>query len=543
MYLLHREWRGRARLALRRLTSWKGLAVALAFAAFLLLFAASVEELPARLGATGSVGASALPGAAPYALLLFALIAAFSGRGLYFRPAEVELLFPAPLPRRQLLLYNVLTHASFTALSALWLWVLLVLRGGDWISGGIGALLALWFVQVFAQFGAVLGTALRTRLGARLRNLAIAGALGTPLLAAGLEAQANAGRGVPELLRAVAANPVVAVPTWLTRPFVEVFLADDSLALGGWTALAIAILVALVVGMCALDVPYQEAALERSRRARQRRARLRQGRMFATAAGNARRTLPRFPRLRGAGPIARRQCLDLLRNPRQAVLAVAVVALLAATPPLLLVLGGAPAERADASAAAARTAIGLLLVMSLVMTQYFSFDFRRDLDRMPLLKSLPISPLALAAGQLLPAAVFPALVQLIGIAALVLWSGALSPGACGVLLLLLLPLNWLATAIDNLIFLLLPYRLVLEDPGDMAFVGRMTLVTFGKLLALGLLVLGGLLVGGLVYRATDESPIAGVLAITAAFACACVPLTLLVSWAFRRFDVSADVPG
>ena len=60
----------------------------------------------------------------------------------------------------------------------------------------------------------------------------------------------------------------------------------------------------------------------------------------------------------------------------------------------------------------------------------------------------------------------------LSLAAIVLATGVFPPGMALWLFLLLPPANWSAIAIDNVTFLLFPYRRVAEDPGDVSFVGR-----------------------------------------------------------------------
>ena len=47
------------------------------------------------------------------------VIAAVSERGLYFSPAEIGFLFPAPVGRRELLLYNLVTRLGVQVLSGI----------------------------------------------------------------------------------------------------------------------------------------------------------------------------------------------------------------------------------------------------------------------------------------------------------------------------------------------------------------------------------------------------------------------------------------
>ena len=52
----------------------------------------------------------------PAILLAVSILGALSARGVYFKPAEVDFLFPAPVSRRELLLYNVLSKLGTVAL-------------------------------------------------------------------------------------------------------------------------------------------------------------------------------------------------------------------------------------------------------------------------------------------------------------------------------------------------------------------------------------------------------------------------------------------
>ena len=54
------------------------------------------------------------------------------------------------------------------------------------------------------------------------------------------------------------------------------------------------------------------------------------------------------------------------------------------------------------------------------------------------------------------------------------------------IVLVAVPLNWLVTALDNGLFLLFPYRLAVKDAGQMPFMGRLMMVTFVKMMLLGL---------------------------------------------------------
>ncbi|HEU4454943.1 MAG TPA: putative ABC exporter domain-containing protein, partial [Longimicrobium sp.] len=120
VFLLRRSPRGKLRQAWRRMKTVKG-AIAFGFGAIFLLgfvvlqlwtLTLDVEMEPASL--------EGLRTYLPPALLLFAVLGAMSGKALYFTPAEVDFLFPAPVGRRELLLYNLLSRVGVQLASGLW---------------------------------------------------------------------------------------------------------------------------------------------------------------------------------------------------------------------------------------------------------------------------------------------------------------------------------------------------------------------------------------------------------------------------------------
>ena len=109
---------------------------------------------------------------------------------------------------------------------------------------------------------------------------------------------------------------------------------------------------------------------------------------------------------------------------------------------------------------------GMMLINLVASMLFYSFlllpsalilDYRRDINRMAVLKSLPISPLAMTIGQLavpvLMCCLFQTVVLTIGAATgkVILWQAILA----GVLLI---PVNVLIFATENYIFLLAPYQ-------------------------------------------------------------------------------------
>jgi ABC-2 type transport system permease protein len=474
---------------------------------------------------------------APPALLLIALLGVSSGTGLHFRPAEIDFLFPAPLSRRELLLYNVISRLVHVAFLSVWAPIALMMYGHRWYAVFAGTFLGLAFVQLTAQGASLVLATAGERLSRQLRLLArVVVTLATLAVLAFAAPRLSAGAGVIEAAREVLASPAARVITLPAIPFVECFVARDLPTFAAWTLGCIAILGALVALMMLLDAAYLEAVLASSRTVHETLRRLRSG---GAAPARRRRSPsrlpPALPWFAGAGPIAWRQAVEVRRNARGLVTLVASVVVMIVVTHLL-------ASRADPRRGLG-TVVALSIVLTTILTHLVAYDFRRDLERMAFLKSLPLSPLAAAAGQLVAPTILFSAVQLAMVATAIGVIGHIPPPPV-VWLVALLPLvNWIVAATDNVIFLLYPYRLATDDPGNLGFMGRLMVAMFLKLLCL--LAVGGVaaLLFALVWHVTGGSIPAGGLALAALLLAASVVATRLVARAFEAFDVTRDVPG
>jgi hypothetical protein len=185
--------------------------------------------------------------------------------------------------------------------------------------------------------------------------------------------------------------------------------------------------------------------------------------------------------------------------------------------------------------------------VTLLLGAMLKLDFRGDLDRMDVLKALPISPNALAAGQMLTPTLMLALVHTLLLVGLILFV-PVNPAGGGTKVLLWAvalapPLDLLMIGVENLIFLLMPARPAAATPGDLSAMGRHATVFFLK--ALIMLFACGLAAGAgaATHFATGRSGVlagAVTVAVLGAEALATIPM---VGWAFDRFDPAADVPA
>jgi hypothetical protein len=130
------------------------------------------------------------------------------------------------------------------------------------------------------------------------------------------------------------------------------------------------------------------------------------------------------------------------------------------------------------------TAGTLAFYTFLLLPTALRFDFRRDLDRLSALKVLPITPAAAVVGQTLAPVLIATLFQS-AVLAFAIAVQSLPPHHFFMAMLVMIPTNVLVFGLDNLIYLLYPYRV--QQEGLEIFLR--TMLTFtgkGLLFAVGL---------------------------------------------------------
>lgn len=527
IHLLQKAPVARIRFARRRLKGTKGLLQAMGLVLVMLLVLGGNLTAMVALHLSGrweEKAAADLAGTrawGPALLTVVLLTVAATARVPTFRPAEVAFLFPAPIPRRDLLLYRVVSRLGMGLPSSLWLTLLLPLRLGGPITGWLGLFLVMAVTEATALASGIAAAAVphRVALGARV-------AAGAALLLAvtpAWNASAGAGTGRERLAAFVASGPVrlLAAPA---RPFIEAAAAPDLRAFLPMALLSFAIVAGLVGLALRVDAPWTDAALGAPREGRAGS----KGRPPA----RARRSLPRFPFLGGAGPLARRQLAELGRSPG-ALLPLVVPAALACS--FAWMFRGETGV--DLPVLSPPVVVAVLLP---VLMHRGGFDFHRDLDRMAWLKALPVPAGAVAAGQVLPSALALLAAQGLGAAAALAVGGRLAPEGLGALVAVLPPLAFVVAATDNAVFLLVPYRPPSPGDGGLPLRGRLMLHAFARMASLGA-VLGSAAVVGLAVGWSGAT-MAGFAAATAWLYALCLPALWVVTEMFRRFDVTTDVP-
>ncbi|HEX6367610.1 MAG TPA: putative ABC exporter domain-containing protein [Longimicrobium sp.] len=538
-YLLWMGFRGVVRRAGRRMRTFRGF-VSTAFGVifFALIVASQLMALMAA-GGEPRLHDPAMQGFS-LVLLLFMVSSLAAADAPFYWPQEVQFLFPAPLRRRELLLYSLLSRGWVQLFSGLWLG-LLGMRMAVRPAAAIPAvMLAVLWLFVLAQLVGLLKLAVGDRLppapGRAVRPL---------LYAAGGVAVWLFYRQVQEVgfgsaLGALLQSPPVRWAMLPGRPFAETFAAETAGAALAWSAASLALVLATAGATLLTGVDFRERSLVSSARRFDRIRRMRRGRgglASAAAPRNRRLPVPSLAFLGPAAPIARRQAYELGRGLRT-LAALAFMAGMA----FFYVIGIPRWLGSEGTGGLGTSLVVLAVVFPLFGTGGFSVDFRRDVERIAYLRSLPLRPTAVAVGEVFVAAATISLMNLLllGVAVWIV-DGWVEPRMAVLAAVVALPVAWLAVTLENWLFLLFPTRTQADGGQQSAFVGKQLIKMLFKLVLLGIVaVAAGLmaLAGG--WLADTAGAAAGALIVVAL---ACWGATLLLARAYQGFDLTVDTPA
>jgi hypothetical protein len=481
-------------------------------------------------------------------LLLFAyglltVLFAPAEQGISFTPAEVQFLFAGPFSRRQLLAYKLTGNALLALLYGVFLSLLLLRYAANPAAAYLGLVVTLWFVQFFTTAVSLVLQTIGAEAFNRRRKLLLVGVIALVVLGVGRLGQDALAEGPGAVVARLEGNRVVQALLTPTRWFVETATAAElDLAFAAGMFRCLAIDAALLGVIFLLDARYLEAAAAASERVYARLQRVRSGGAIAAGSGaaTARFGVAMLPWLGGAGPVAWRQLTTALRSLRPLLVFLGIFSFLVLTPRLAWSNEGANSEKAGWLLAS--IVLGMTFA---ILTPLLTFDFRGDIDRMDVLKALPISPAGLALGQMLAPVLLLSAVQVALVALAQLFWGGVEVLLVGVALFAV-PLNFLSIGVENLLFLWFPTRQVPATPGDFQLLGRQMLVMFSKFLVLAVVIGPALLAAGIAYGVAS---LLGGNELVAAVATAWLILTglsagivPLVAQAFRSFDVARDTP-
>ena len=533
--LLALQFRGWLRFAKRNVSSVRGVIYLIIGLFFFFLWLFSLLFSPS---AANRPNPEYVERFAPLGLLAGCLLNLFVSSGervITFRPAEVDFLFPGPFTRRQLLLYKVAGIVAAALYQALFILIFFYNWGERAFFAYLGMVLLLLFFQFFTLTLTMTASTVGARAYSRGRKIVLA-VIGLAVVAA-LTLMVRSDGDVMETLARLehsTAWHVVRAPfAWFVKAFRAETLWPDFVQYGSLALLVDLVLIGVVF---ALDAQYLEASAAASERQYQRLQRLRSGQgalAGPSGSGKARFSLPMLPRLGGIGPTVWRQLQVVVRSFLPFLLLIGLLGVSLAT-----VLSRS--DRSEDSLGVVAMLAGMLIGFPLLMTPAVLCDFRGDVDRMEVLKSLPIRPAWLAVGQLLaPSLVVVAVQALVAAVAMVILGRF--EAILAAVPLLAVPVNFVVFGVENLLYLLFPMRMVAVSPGDFQTAGRNMLNYVAKFLCLGPITLFALLVGlpiGLVTQ-NVAAGLAGAWIAVLGCGIGVVPLVVL---AFKRFDVARDTP-
>jgi hypothetical protein len=397
--------------------------------------------------------------------------------------------------------------------------------------------LFLIFMQLSSQLGGLFFATVGDRLARPVKRFGAIAILGAVALLVSRHTGFGAMTDFSQIfagLESVRETPGIQQAAWITRPFIEVLGSPDVSRMLLWSAASIGVLAILVAILMALDVAFLESAVATSRKVQKKleRARGGGGAMSVSGPSKARFSLPHLPFLGGAGALAWRQLTEVTRHPKPILMLGFMMAMFLL--PMSIVSSIRP-ESADAMGFL--DTVWMLVPMvaiTTLMTMHLTFDFRRDVDRMAFLKSLPC-------GQLIANTMLLTVLQLVA-ASFLAMLGITDVLTLLVLTPVLLLINWVSVGLDNLFFLLMPHRIVPKDPGQPQFMGRLSLVMFLKLLSLMVTLAFAASPAIAIHKVVEGPDELAALSTTPVLAAFALLFTWLVGRSFQSFDVSKDIP-
>ena len=477
-------------------------------------------------------------------LMVHVVLAAVQGGfrgGFVFSPAELQFLLPGPFSRRELLMHKIVYWVLASFLFAIPMSLFATMLASAPLSKAYPVLVLLVF-NVLAVEAVVLQCLHRVGRSAFLKGVGVLGVAAVGIVLWPLATQVRAG-GFLDLATSIWDSTPFQVVSAPFRLFPEMLFEKSTERMIGLAAIALGMNAALVLLVLLIDTDFYEASVVRSEKQHAALERFRGRRMAVRTATLPRYSrLPAFPRFEGAGPICRRQLIAALR-------ANSLTRLLLLVFPASIGIGflirSQFADRANSLSASVTVVDPVFLVLTastLYVTVLFSemcpFDFRGEIDRMDQLKSLPIPPQWIAAGEIASSVIAITCLEIASVLPALVVLSLYKPFLFTIAFLPLL--NAIILGVDNMLFLVFPIRLVAANPGDIQRMGKMII----RFIVKGILFLPafGIPVGlaaALVYFDLPAFAVAAALWLT--LLAVAVTLVLATAFAFARFDPTVDI--
>ncbi|MEM0935688.1 MAG: putative ABC exporter domain-containing protein [Pseudomonadota bacterium] len=534
--LLMLRLRGGLRQRLFQMASLRGLLFSLAFGVIIWFLIASNSS-----PGTSFFGSAALDRQAfseqiitfmPLSMFGLSLLTVLmtTGPTFHFSPNEINFLFTGPFHRRDLIVYKFAAYVAGVTLSSAFITLLVQQQAGSALSIFIATLLTLVFVQLNSAVISMAGNALDGSRFARIRWPAIA-LLCAIAAAAMLYAWVLHDHGVIDLLaefRHSVIGTIVLIPYIV---FAELFVAPSFADLALWAIVALLINAALLRAAIVLDARTTDRSLAENARLSNRWERIKQGGSFWATERTKVRSIHRAPILGGFGPIVSRQALNALRNSSKLVMV--FVGLAACIAPISSALAMPVTE--------AQTLLLIYIFIAFILPRNMVCDFRGDLSRMEIYKTLPIAPWRICAGQLVVQTLLAYFITLIIIASALVFEERVTPQVALTLAAFALPLTFLIHTVENTVHLLFPTKLVAMGRADFEFLGRSIVEFIAKTTFIFAAMAASIAVGLVMLRMLGTTLVLPGLVSWLTLTVIGLLTLVALQYAFRRFAVAETI--
>jgi hypothetical protein len=469
--------------------------------------------------------------------VVLSIVTSLGERAIYFSPSDVDFLFPAPFSRRQILLYKILGSIASATFLALLVPMSLVVYIRSWPAAVVGSFLALLMVNSLTMCAQLIAQNVTERAFTRSRRLLLGGLIAIVAVTLGQAASQGLDDNWRETLlqarHSLVAEIVLAPFTVFGNIITAQRIFPDAI---GWAALGASLIIGVYALAIWLDANYLETAVRVSQKMQERKRRIMSDGIFAHPSKQIVRSsrLPQPPWLGGVGPVVWRQFIQIFRGSRRALMWAAII----------MVAMGVPfafglRQHNELPTVLPHMVIGIVAYVTVLFSAQAPLGFRGDYERLDLLKSLPIPPLAMACGQTLSLVMILTPLQWLVFAGAAIFMPAAAPELF-VAGLLALHFNWILFGTENLFFLLYPCPAFATGSEGFFRMGRVILFLVAKLLMLTACAAVAAIPGALAYFLTGSIMAACLIAwLTLLFPA--LGILLLVAWAFHRLDFSIAV--
>ena len=465
--LLILRLRGGLRERLLQLASVRGLLFTLAFGGIVWFIIVSNGASDSGLLGTESLDWQAMNAQIitfmPLCLLGLSLLTVFmtTGPTFHFSSNEINFLFTGPFRRRDLILYKFCAYLAGVILTSLFVTLMAPAQAGSPLFVFLATLLTLVFVQLNSAVIGMAGYAVEGHWLAKIRwpATAVAGAIAVGAM---LYSLATPDYGTLDMLSGFRHSLIGSIVLFPYIVFAELYVAETVSQLALWALVALIINAALLRAAILLDARTIDRALAENARMSSRWERIKEGGSFFATQQTELRSIQRAPMLGGLGPIAWRQTLNALRNSFKIFIIFAGLA--ACIAPVSLAVG-APLTDPE-------TVMVVYVFFAFIIPRNLVCDFRGDLSRMEIYKTLPIAPWRICAGQLVVQVLLAYAIALTMIGSTLVFETGVTPQVALILAAFALPLTFLIYATENTVHLLFPTKLMGMGRADFEFLGR-----------------------------------------------------------------------